>query len=419
VNEMNEEASPEAGRKRQEEAVTQEETAEMSAGISAELDRCRPPLRDFGPAPSDHPGFARSDLHAHRYAVGADRLPLVGALHLIMQALIGSLPLGRAEKLAWEYVFEFRGRTCSLALEKLGLRLYLGAEDDTDEVEEAVQKEILSKLQAATKLLEKKLLPAIVGEGLSTNRVLVRNQAGSLRGMYMYFRRQAKSAHDGDGILAREYDEKHQGELVTPMFRFMAEREEGLYATVAMIMAYFSLLEHLLVFGLAATDFDPATGSLQGFIGERLLEKFKIIFPLDQDQTAQKYYERLHDAAERWRNPYSHGGFDKAGGALLISVPGIGAIPVMLSDIRTHPTFHFLPERATSFDEVVSLFDELDEWLRHSKIWPGIAWAESGLDLPFEANFLNDMRRAADAGEFDQFLATVSYQVEQAENMDW
>ena len=205
-----------------------------------------------------------------------------------MQALIGSHALGRAEKLAWEYVFEFRGRACSLALEKLGLRLYLGAKDDTDEVEEADQKEILSKLQAVTKLLEKRLLPAIVDEGLSTNRVLVRNQAGSLRGMYMYFRRQAKGAHDGDGILAREYDEKHQGELVTPMFRFMAEREEGFYATVAMIMAYFSLLEHLLVFGLAATNFDPATGSLQEFIGERLLEKFKIIFSLGQDQTAQK-----------------------------------------------------------------------------------------------------------------------------------
>jgi hypothetical protein len=29
------------------------------------------------------------------------------------------------------------------------------------------------------------------------------------------------------------------------------------------------------------------------------------------------------------------------------------------------------------------------------------------------------MRRAVDTGEFDQFLAKVSYQVEQAENMDW
>ena len=81
---MNEDTSPEVGPEGQEEAFTQEETAEMSAGIRAELDRCRPPLRDFGPAPSDHPGFARSDLHAHRYKVGADRLPLVGALHLII-----------------------------------------------------------------------------------------------------------------------------------------------------------------------------------------------------------------------------------------------------------------------------------------------------------------------------------------------
>ena len=95
-----------------------------------------------------------------------------------------------------------------------------------------------------------------------------------------------------------------------------------------MITAYFSLLEHLFVFALAVSDFDPVQDSLKDFIGLRLLEKYKRLFDVTQDRTARTYYNRLHDAAEKWRNPYDHGGFDKRGGALSINVPGLGAIPL-------------------------------------------------------------------------------------------
>ena len=160
-----------------------------------------------------------------------------------------------------------------------------------------------------------------------------------------------------------------------------------------MITAYFSLLEHLFVFALAVSDFDPVQDSLKDFIGLRLLEKYKRLFDVTQDRTARTYYNRLHDAAEKWRNPYDHGGFDKRGGALSINVPGLGAIPLMLSDIRSHPTFHFLPERGASFDEVTVLFDEVDTGLRQSQVGPGIAWADAGLNVSFEPERLEDIER--------------------------
>lgn len=108
--------------------VTACESAEspgMSTELQAELDRCRPPLRDFGQAPDGHPGFAYSKLAAVRVAVERDRLPVIASLHLIMRLLIGAHDLGRAEKLAWEYPFTYRGRACSLAQMKFGPRLYL------------------------------------------------------------------------------------------------------------------------------------------------------------------------------------------------------------------------------------------------------------------------------------------------------
>ena len=93
---------------------------------------------------------------------------------------------------------------------------------------------------------------------VSENRVLVHNQVGSLRGIYQYFRRLAESAYSGDGILAKQFDEQHKDSFYRQHFRGLSEQQEGFFATVAMIMAYFSLLEHLLVFALAVSDFDPS-----------------------------------------------------------------------------------------------------------------------------------------------------------------
>jgi hypothetical protein len=151
----------------------------------------------------------------------------------------------------------------------------------------------------------------------------------------------------------------------------------------------------------------------------RLLEKYKCLYNVTDDQAACGFYNRLHEVAEKWRNPYDHGGFDKRGGALSIAVPGLGAIPLMLSDIRSHPTFHFLPERETSFDEVTTLFDELDAWLRQGQLGPGIAWADAGLNISFEAERVEEMRQAVASGTFDDLLTRVSYLDEQMINMDW
>jgi hypothetical protein len=400
--------------------VTNGESGEslgISAELQAELNRCRPPLRDFGPAPDGHPGFAYSNLAAVRVAVERGRLPVIASLHLIMRLLIGAHDLGRAEKLAWEYPFTYRGRACSLALMKFGLYLYQESQEDGDD--EADAREIVSKLAAAARLLEKNLLPSFIETQVGENRIIVHNQMGQLRGMYQYFRELAEAAYAGDGMLAKRFDRQHKDSVFLKQFRSLPEQQEGFFATVAMITAYFSLLEHLFVFALAVSDFDPARDSLKDFIGLPLLKKYKCLFDVTQDQAARTYYNRLHDVAEKWRNPYDHGGFDKKGGALSISVPGLGAIPLMLSDIRTHPTFHFLPERETSFDEVTALFDEMDAWLRQSYVGPGIAWADEGLNISFEPELLTKLRQAVATGEFDDLLTRTSYMADQATNMDW
>lgn len=237
--------------------------------------------------------------------------------------------------------------------------------------------------------------------------------------MYMYFRRLASEAYAGCGLLAKDHDKQSEGTVLIGAFRTLVEDREGFYATVAMTMAYFSLLEHLLVLVLPVTDFDPTSDSVTDFIKLKLFEKYDKIFDASTDPLVHNFRQQLHKIAEQWRNPYGHGGFDKAHGNIWFHVPGIGPLPMLLSDIRAHATFGIVPTRESRFDQVCALFDQLDAWLREGPIRFGIQWAETSMDVAFNPEFLNAFRTAVDNGpeSFDEFVERQADAVDRAMNM--
>jgi hypothetical protein len=107
--------------------------------------------------------------------------------------------------------------------------------------------------------------------------------------MYDSFRRLASEAYTGNGFLARDHDVQDQGTHFLRYFRAIPEMTEGFYATVAMTMTYFSFLEHLPVFALLPTEFDPARDSLSKFIGLRMPDKFTGVFDVAHDPEANRY----------------------------------------------------------------------------------------------------------------------------------
>lgn len=111
------------------EDVRDEQVHEPVERLAALVDRCRVPLRDFAASPEDRAGLARADRRAVRLSIPTERLPVPESISLVMRILLKARNLGRAEKLAWEYAFSFRGRSCSISSEKFGLRLYLAADD--------------------------------------------------------------------------------------------------------------------------------------------------------------------------------------------------------------------------------------------------------------------------------------------------
>jgi hypothetical protein len=70
--------------------------------------------------------------------------------------------------------------------------------------------------------------------------------------------------------------------------------------------------------------------------------KYKRIFDVNADADAARFLSKLRAVSESYRNTYGHGGFDKFGATVAFHVPGVGAVPAVLSDIRTSPHFDFV-----------------------------------------------------------------------------
>jgi len=401
--------------------VTEPDAPDTAAALADELEVCRAPLRDFAAALDDQDGLAWSDGLAARVKVDRSVLPVPGLVQLVMGLLVHGHDLGRADKLAWEYPFDYQGRRCAIALQKFGMNLYI-SHLATAEARPATElaREICAKISAAARRLERNVLSTVAGEQMAAGRVTVHNQVGLLRAMYTYFRRLASLAYAGNGMLARDHDEQASGSGLIHSLRFLAEEREGQFATIAMTSSYFSLLEHLLVLALPATSFDPLDESLTEFILSGWQDKWRRVCGTD-DLVAKTLRQRLGDAAERWRNPYAHGGFDKSHGTLSFHTAGVGALPFVMSEYRNHPTFRVVPERAAGYEELTQLFDDVDKWLRTSALWPGVLWAEASMDVPFNPEFLSDFRRAAASGgqNFREFVDNWSEAIDRAANLEW
>src|SRR6185312_1765293 len=157
------------------------------------------------------------------------------------------------------------------------------------------------------------LLAQTAGDTLNAGNVTVVNQHRKLRHAYDYFRARATNpdvvedvhesgTFDGGG----SWSSFLSGKEVMAMHAF--------HDLVAAISAFLSCLEHDLFLTLPFLDFDRTKDDLTKIIGDRWGEKWRRVVG-HSDREAVRLRERLTAVVERWRNPYSHGGFEKGYGA--------------------------------------------------------------------------------------------------------
>jgi hypothetical protein len=328
--------------------------------------------------------------------------------------LIGLESYGPDEKVEWWVNFTYKGECCELAHQKFGVRLYLWTEAPAEEARKTLI-EVAKKLRSSVRTVEKVILaaaPDLLGKGNAT----VVNQHSSLRNAYTYFRERALNP-----TLIEDERVEHEVPGLATAFTFKSGqiqmRVNAFHDLVAAITAFLSLLEHDLVLALAFTGFDPAEDDLTEVIRSRWSEKFDRV--LGKGVEAIRYRERLTDVVERWRNPYSHGGFEKGHGATIyLHTPGVGAIPVGLTGVRKSPLFSFIPANETDVAQVFALLDEIDRWLE-SKLLHPMQWVNSGLAVRFDEGFRKEAAAAVQADQFQTFVDYHSYRQDMADNMDY
>lgn len=371
-------------------------------------------LRDFGPPIS--PDERDYDLPSYRVTLSSYEAPLPVLLRHSL-ALIGIRHNGPEEKVAWWVNFTYKGFACQLVHQKFGLRLHV-AGALTEEQADGLLTEMRKKLVSAVQTVEA-LLADSAGETLNAGNVTVVNQHAQLRRAYDYFRERATNPNVVEDL--HETGLREDGSFSWSIF-LAGKNVMALNAShdlVAAISAYLSSLEHDLVLALPFLDFDPGTDNLTRIIGDRWGEKWRRVVG-HTDPEAVRLRSRLAEVVERWRNPYSHGGFEKGYGATIyLHTPGLGALPVGLSNIRDSPLFSFHSVSETELEGVFALFDEIDAYLART-IPHAMEWIDSQLHVRFDAEFRAEVIDClASDGTLSKLIDEHARRQDRIDNMDY
>lgn len=348
-----------------------------------------------------------------RVAVPPDDLPVPAMVHWILHDFLGGPDTGRGEKLLWEVHFRFDGRKCAMAFEKFGLRLYFDAEGLDQRSGTTFAKAAIGRLNKAVRVAEREVFRPFAEQQVRAGKVTIANQFHDLRSMYDHFRNEAENPPEpndkdlGDGIIAPHWN------------RMVAIERLRFFNSVAMVNAYFSLLEHALVIVWPFVNYQPEVDDLEDFVGKRWSDKFRTVFDVSVPGKPKVFLDRLLSVADEYRNTYAHGGFDKRRGAFLIHFAG-GAMPAVLNDIRERRRFDFFPIQEPSLNSITELFDAFDAWLHSGPAAFGMRYAAAGYDVPFDQDHLDEAHQAMGSNEeFDEWLANLGHRIDVMTNMDW
>jgi hypothetical protein len=348
------------------------------------------------------------------YKLSADEFPVPELVLFGLRDLRGLKSWGPMEKVRWIVDGTVGEVPFSVALQKFGLRLHLPADEEKRSLDS-----ILRALHTAADVAELHLR-TVAARQIESANVTIENRFLRFDGAYRFFRERALEAYGTPPpepvVISMRPDGTPDGWSSQPF----KPQVEGGHLAGAMLDAYFSRLEHLLVLMLAFADFDPATDSLVRFVGLRWSDKWKRLFDVAANESAKAAYDRLHRVKEAFRNPLAHGGFGKNGTSFFFHADGIGALPALLTDHDVSFNLQITPVPQESYEQVCADFDSVDEFLSSSSLWAGYRFANSGLDVSFAASSLQEYAEAAVSEEsLEEFTHHEGYLHDMHANMDY
>jgi hypothetical protein len=330
-----------------------------------------------------------------------DEFPAPHLVLFTLRDLLGLKAMGRREKVAWSLVASFKGVPFEVSLRKFGFQ-YIVPEDTPEDI----RQQLVASLKKAAELAAS-CLKTFAEEQMVLANVTIENQYRVFDGAYRFFREQAKNG----------YENAPSGPLDALLDPTLSQAG---YCAGAMLNAYFSLLEHLLVLVLPFTGFEPGDGALRRFASETWDIKFAKLFDLENDTTARRIREILGGIKKRFRNPISHGGFDKEGTLFHFHVPGLSSLPALLTKYEVSIERYVTPIPRAVFETLCGQLDECDRLLEESVIGPGVRYARVCLPVSFSKGFRDRCRAAAQSPEVLEALIEQQIEVmDRHVNMDY
>lgn len=347
----------------------------------------------------------------------AKRLPLP---HMVLLTLIlgteCKFSYRPMEKTAWVMRLKFKGTPIRLEHGKFGMRIATVKPPD-----ERLLNEFVQLLEKAFRLTDEILQPH-VEQQIGAGNVTVRNRHHLFRHRYEFLRDEAKQAFAeptpsfGDLIQSGLSSGKPSVRTFDPFKR----QREGFFLGGAAIDAYFSWLEHILLLILPFGNTDLADLDLLQFMRAKWREKLKAVWNVSASRERKKLYDGLVQIKERFRNPITHGGFDPSQSSLGVHIPYVGAIPANLSRFTESIHFGIFPLQEASFADACQLFDAVDKELWEGDTSYGMTFADSGLDVSFDAEMRKVYKAVMTSLEgFHGWLEGLSRHVDDLVNMDW
>jgi hypothetical protein len=323
---------------------------------------------------------------------------------------------GCGEKVAWTIPVVFKGVKFALAHQKFGFRVQ---SPEPERVTEQLLQDLITCLRKAIRIGDK-LIEPYAEEQIRRGNVTVENRLALFSQMYWFFRKKAGRAYRSKDRPLKVLKRDKNGKPVARGGEVFRPQREGCFLTAAMLDAYFSRLEHLLVLLLPFSSFDPDAENLREFIFSQWGKKFKRILDTANDLSAQRCYERLLGIKQTFRNPLFHGGFDKDARTLYFHVRGLGVVPVSLS--QHHKSIHYgvVPIEVKSFGEICRVLDEADRSIESGRLLLAVQFVKAGLDVAFDKKSIATYRGAMSTEDsMEEFIGGIAQAQTNAANMDW
>lgn len=311
------------------------------------------------------------------------------------------------EKVLWAVPFKYQGINFNFTVRKFGFRLI----SETDD--ESIVKSLIKKINGALKIVDNLMSP-VLKEIVNKGDITFSNESALLRDRYLYFKEKACTLYNQNECEGETTDK----DGYTNYKKKIERNKEAFFYTQAMLDAYFSFQEHLMVLLLPFSDFDKNSESISSFIADTWTLKFTKVFKPSRKPEVMKYFDKLQSIKEQHRNKFAHGGFEKRDGSLLAKVDGIGYIPVSMTQ-QNH--FSLINKNEETFMEICQVIEQFETYLYQDNEWArAMRLIKSGMDILFDDESLSLYKNAIKSDEnLEFFFRREAMLAERYADMDW